>query len=213
MGRLFSARRVGGALLVATSLIWAAHAQEPVHPEGQFSGSQSDATSSRHTPSGKQLFTRSEFGGNGRTCETCHILETGDVTLDHIRTRFLDDPSDPLFRAIDSDDGSGASYDRLLPHATFRVFVDLPPNIRLADDPDATRVALFRSTLPTNNIALDPFIMWDGREPNLPHQALDAFVTTHSRGARTDRRLSGTSALFLTCGRPIRQGRTAAQPS
>jgi hypothetical protein len=177
MGRLFSARRVGGALLVATSLIWAAHAQEPVHPEGQFSGSQSDATSSRHTSSGKQLFTRSEFGGNGRTCETCHILETGDVTLDHIRTRFLDDPSDPLFRAIDSDDGSGASYDRLLPHATFRVFVDLPPNIRLADDPDATRVALFRSTLPTNNIALDPFIMWDGREPNLPHQALDAFVT------------------------------------
>jgi len=177
MGRLFSARRVGGAFLVATSLIWAAHAQEPVHPEGQFSGSQSDATSSRHTPSGKQLFTRSEFGGNGRTCETCHILETGDVTLDHIRTRFLDDPSDPLFRAIDSDDGSGASYDRLLTHATFRVFVDLPPNIRLADDPDATRVALFRSTLPTNNIALDPFIMWDGREPNLPHQALDAFVT------------------------------------
>jgi cytochrome c peroxidase len=177
MGRLFGARRVGVALLVATSLIWAAHAQEPVHPEGQFSGLQPDATSSRHTRSGKQLFTRSEFGGNGRTCETCHTLETGDVTLDHIRTRLLEDPSDPLFRAIDSDDGSGANYDRLLTHATFRVFVDLPSNIRLADDPGATRVALFRSTLPTNNIALDPFIMWDGREPDLPHQAFDAFVT------------------------------------
>jgi cytochrome c peroxidase len=177
MGRLFGARRVGVALLVATSLIWAAHAQEPVHPEGQFSGSQPDAMSSRHTRSGKQLFTRGEFGGNGRTCETCHTLETGDVTLDHIRTRFLEDPLDPLFRAIDSDDGSGASYDRLLTHATFRVFVDLPSNIRLADDPGARRVALFRSTLPTNNIALDPFIMWDGREPDLPQQAFDAFVT------------------------------------
>jgi cytochrome c peroxidase len=177
MGRLFSARRVGGALLVATSLIWAAHAQEPVHPEGQFSESQPDAMSRRHTRSGKQLFTRSEFGGNGRTCETCHTLETGDVTLDHIRSRFFEDPSDPLFRAIDSDDGSGASYDRLLTHATFRVFVDLPSNIRLADDPGATRVALFRSTLPTNNIALDPVIMSDGREPDLPHQASDAFVT------------------------------------
>jgi cytochrome c peroxidase len=177
MGRLFSARRVGVALLVATSLIWAAHAQEPVHPEGQFSESQPDAMSSRHTRSGKQLFTRSEFGGNGRTCETCHTLETGDVTLDHIRSRFFEDPSDPLFRAIDSDDGSGASYDRLLTHATFRVFVDLPSNIRLADDPGATRVALFRSTLPTNNIALDRVIMWDGREPDLPHQAFDAFVT------------------------------------
>jgi cytochrome c peroxidase len=177
MARIFGARRVGVALLVAASVIWAAHAQEPVRYEGQFSGSQPDATSSRHTRSGKQLFTRGEFGGNGRTCETCHTLETGDVTLDHIRTRFVEDPSDPLFRAIDSDDGSGVAYDRLLTHATFRVFVDLPSNIRLADDPGATRVALFRSTLPTNNIALDPFIMWDGREPDLPHQAFDAFVT------------------------------------
>jgi cytochrome c peroxidase len=30
---------------------------------------------------------------------------------------------------------------------------------------------------PTNNIALDPIIMWDGREAELPHQALNALVT------------------------------------
>src|SRR5262245_47561117 len=41
----------------------------------------------------------------------------------------------------------------------------------------ATRVGLFRSTLPTNNVGLDPFIMWDGRESNLPHQALGALIT------------------------------------
>jgi hypothetical protein len=128
-------------------------------------------------PSGRHLFTRAEFRGNGRTCVTCHSLRTGDITLDHIETRFAENPFDPLFRAIDSDDGTGATYHRLLTHATFRVFVDLPANIRLADDPAATRVALFRSTLPTNNIALDPFIMWDGRERDLAHQALSALVT------------------------------------
>jgi len=126
---------------------------------------------------GARLFVQGEFGGNGRTCVTCHTLRTGDVTLDHIRERFADDARDPLFRPIDSDDGRGTSYNRLLTHATFRVFVSLPANIRLVDDPSATRVALFRGTLPTNNIALDPVIMWDGREPDLPHQAFDAFVT------------------------------------
>jgi len=126
---------------------------------------------------GRRLFIRGEFGGNGRTCVTCHSVRTGDITLEQIQARFARNLIDPLFRAIDSDDGAGASYNRLLTHATFRVFVDLPANIQLADDPAARRVALFRSTLPTNNIALDPTIMWDGREPNLPHQALSALLT------------------------------------
>src|SRR5262245_21960801 len=131
-------------------------------------------------PSGRLLFIRGEFGGNGRTCVTCHSLRTGDITLDHIQTRFAENPLDPLFRAIDSDDGTGATYNRLLTHATFRVVVDLPANIQLADDPAARSVKLLRSTLPTNNIALDPIIMWDGREPDLPHQALSA-LRTHSQ--------------------------------
>ena len=126
---------------------------------------------------GRRLFIRGEFGGNGRTCVTCHSVRTGDITLEHIQARFARNPLDPLFRAIDSDDGKGTTYNRVLTHATFRVFVDLPANIQLADDPTARRVALFRSTLPTNNIALDPFIMWDGRESDLPHQALIALLT------------------------------------
>jgi len=145
--------------------------------------SMASVASTPHLRSGKQLFTHGEFGGNGRTCVTCHSLRTGDITLEHVQERFADNPFDPLFRPIDSDDGAGGSYDRLLGHATFRVFVDLPANIRLADDPSAARVALFRSTLPTNNIALDRFIMWDGREPNLPHQALSALIT-HSEITR-----------------------------
>jgi len=132
---------------------------------------------SKKVESGRHLFIHGEFGGNGRTCVTCHSLRTGDVTLEHIQGRFAENPLDPLFRAIDSDDGTGGSYNRLLMHSTFRVFVNLPSNIQLADDPTASRVALFRSTLPTNNIALDPFIMWDGRETNLPDQALSALIT------------------------------------
>ena len=126
---------------------------------------------------GRRLFISGEFGGNGRTCVTCHSVRTGDITLEHIQARFARNPLDPLFRAIDSDDGKGTTYNRVLTHATFRVFVDLPANIQLADDPTARHVALFRSTLPTNNITLDPFIMWDGRESDLPHQALSALLT------------------------------------
>lgn len=29
---------------------------------------------------GKRLFTTETFGGNGRTCATCHSLETGTVS-------------------------------------------------------------------------------------------------------------------------------------
>jgi cytochrome c peroxidase len=162
MSRTFVARAGAGTLLLATSLAWATSGQETLEEPGQF---------------GTSLFIDGEFGGNGRTCMTCHTVRTGDITREHIQARFAEDPFDPLFRPIDSDDGTGASYNRVLTHATFRVFVDLPPNIQLADDPAATRVALFRSTLPTNNIALDPFIMWDGREPDLLQQALSALVT------------------------------------
>src|SRR5262252_7596530 len=164
------------ALLLATSMAWIMHGQEIHVPPSQISGIDVSA----HGASGAQLFTDGEFGGNGRTCVTCHSLRTGDITLERIQARFAENPGDPLFRPIDSDGGAGVSYSRLLTHGTFRVFVQLPSNIQLADDPGASRVALFRSTLPTNNIALDPFIMWDGREPDLPHQAFDALVT-HSQ--------------------------------
>ena len=72
-------------------------------------------------PNGKKLFEKETFDGNGRTCATCHGKETGSVSPEEAQERFDDDPDDPLFRPIDSDDGVGNSYTRLLTDATIRV--------------------------------------------------------------------------------------------
>jgi cytochrome c peroxidase len=55
------------------------------------------------------------------------------------------------------------------------VKIDLPPNVSLADDPSARSITLRRG-IPTtlNTPALDPVLMWDGREPNLESQARNA---------------------------------------
>ncbi|MFT3791089.1 MAG: hypothetical protein QM741_08425 [Rudaea sp.] len=133
---------------------------------------------------GMRVFSQETFGGNGRTCETCHALGSGTFGLADARERYAKNPHDPLFRAIDSDDGDGKSYDRLLKYGTVRVTIALPPNVKLADDPNATAVTLFRRNLVTHDVAaLDPVLMWDGRAPDLPFQAQDA-IRTHMQPAR-----------------------------
>jgi len=134
--------------------------------------------------SGAQLFKKETFGGNGRTCDTCHRMPTGTISLKDVQARFSKDPGDPLFRPLDSDDGTGASYERLLTHATFLIPLPLPANVKLADDPTATEVILERGT-PTvrDTAALDPVLMWDGRAPNLEEQALGA-TRTHAEPKR-----------------------------
>ena len=121
---------------------------------------------------GKELFERETFGGNGRTCETCHSKETGTLTLADVQ-RVIDkaDPDDPLLihDALD-DDGVGMS--RIQAHGTFRTTIPLPPWVSLADDPGATHVTVFRGSPSTlNTPALDPVLLHDGRAPTLPEQA------------------------------------------
>ncbi len=95
---------------------------------------------------GKKLFEQETFGGNGRTCETCHLKETGTLTLADIQ-RIVDkgDPDDPLLQhdALD-DDGVGTT--RVQAHGTFRLTIPLPPWVSLADDPGATHVSVFRGS-------------------------------------------------------------------
>src|SRR5687767_26650 len=119
-------------------------------------------------PDGERLFVRETFGGNGRTCRTCHSEETGTVSPLDAEKRFQKDPSDPLFLHDGSDDGLGHGVSRMLDSATILMTIPLPPNVKLADDPTATSVVVRRGIPSTINMpALDPVIMLDGRQPNL----------------------------------------------
>ena len=130
--------------------------------------------------SGQQLFDTATFGGNGRSCATCHEeLFGGALSPERAQDRFDGNPNDPLFRALDGDNGTGASYARLLTQATIRIHMSLPPTVHAHDDPGATSVVLNRGVPTFLNVpALDPVLMSDGRAPDLTAQALDA-VNTH----------------------------------
>ncbi len=125
----------------------------------------------------RRLFTTETFGGNGRTCDTCHSLTsgTGTVSPEDAQDRYRRNPRDPLFLFDGSDDGQGHGVTRMLTDATILITLPLPPNVTLADNPSARTVTLRRG-IPTihNTPALDPVLMLDGREPNLPTQALHA---------------------------------------
>ena len=59
---------------------------------------------------GQRLFEVETFGGNGRTCLTCHSRETGTVSPADARRRFLADRNDPLFVHDGSDDDNGDGF-------------------------------------------------------------------------------------------------------
>jgi hypothetical protein len=124
---------------------------------------------------GRRLFTKETFGGNGRTCATCHSLDTGTVSPDDAQKRFRANPRDPLFLFDGSDDGQGRGVSRILQDATILITIPLPPNVSLGDDAAARSVVLRRAIPSTHNTpALDRILMLDGREPDLPTQALHA---------------------------------------
>jgi cytochrome c peroxidase len=141
------------------------------------------------TESGKRLFSTETFGGNGRTCRTCHSSETGTVSPQDARNRLRKDFRDPLFVFDGSDDGQGNGVRRMLDEATVLVEIPLPPSVRLGDDPNARSVLLARG-IPTtlNTPARDPVLMLDGRDPELQTQALHA-IQRHAQVTRLIPRL------------------------
>jgi hypothetical protein len=131
---------------------------------------------------GKRLFETATFGGNGRTCETCHSKATGTVSPADALKRFHQNPSDALFVGDGSDDGDGHGVSRMLADATVLIAIPLAPNVTLADDPAARSVVLRRGIATTlNTPALDPVLMLDGRQPTLAGQAAGA-IRDHARG-------------------------------
>src|SRR4051812_25318670 len=134
---------------------------------------------------GRFLFDTETFGGNGRTCATCHSRQTGTFSIAEAQKRFAKDPNDPLFRPLDSDNRDGQSYNRLLSTGTVRIDVPLPPNVKLLANPSARTASFFRATPTVKNVTtLQSFLMFDGRESSsdLPHQALSA-VHQHTQNS------------------------------
>lgn len=134
---------------------------------------------------GQFLFRHETFDGNGRTCQTCHTVQTGALSPAQVEAAWQQDPTGPLFRALDSDDGvSGTSYNRLRSDATVLVHIPLPDGWTLVDDPAATSVT-FRRGIPTivNTAALDPILMYDGRNSSLQEQAAGA-INAHAEPGR-----------------------------
>jgi cytochrome c peroxidase len=165
------ARRTTTRALTAIGIVWLAAVV------GSAQGTAADPV-----PRGKRLFEEATFGGNGRTCDTCHSKHTGTVSPREAQDRFQKDQDDPLFRHDGSDDGLGHGVSRMLEDATVLVTVPLAPNVWVADDPSARSVVLRRGIASTlNTPVLDPVLMLDGRHSDLESQAAGA-INEHARG-------------------------------
>jgi len=144
------------------------------------------------------------LGTNGRTCFTCHQPQTGwTISAASARARFArSHGSDPLFRRVDgatcpSDKVSTladkrAAYQLLTSKGLIRIGLAMPPatefEVTAVSDPyncntnpvtgltspTSGTVSVYRRPLPATNLNFLSAIMWDGREPSLAHQALDA---------------------------------------
>jgi hypothetical protein len=186
-------------------------------------------SASRTTDEGRRLFRKETFGGNGRTCETCHSKNSGTISPADVQERLQTNPSDPLFLHDGLDDGVSGTF-RITQHATIRIVRPLPPNIKIAGNPSATSVVLLRGVPGTlNTPALDPALMYDLRARTLGDQALGA-IHDHAQNTvepieeqlaliaefqRTDSRFFSSDALedFARGGPPpaLPKGTTASE--
>jgi hypothetical protein len=150
---------------------------------------------------GQRLFDHETFGGNGRTCRTCHSGSDGTIDPQEVTER-LANPSDPLFVHDGLDDFvSGTS--RIAAQATILIERELPPGIVLLDDPSATSVVFARGVPSTvNTPALDAALMYDMRDIDLRGQASGA-IDRHAQAAvsPTASELEAIAAFQQTEGR------------
>jgi cytochrome c peroxidase len=152
------------------------------------------------------------LGTNGRTCFTCHQPQNGwTVSAAGVQARFYASfGTDPIFRLVDgatcpSDDVSSIdakrqAYSLLLSKGLIRIGLQVPATaqFRIAsiDDPHNCNtnpvtgltspttgtVSIYRRPLPATNLGFLSTIMWDGREPSLQQQAIDA-TRIHAQAA------------------------------
>ena len=165
------------SLATALSAVALAACQAPAGDSGENTGESGLAVHQNPKKEGKRLFEEETFGGNGRTCETCHSKKTGTLSPQDVQALFAKNPNHPLFLHDGSDDLQGNGVSRILSDATILVELPLPPGVTLLDDPVATSVVVRRG-IPTtlNTPALDDVLMYDGRHDTLEDQALSAIA-------------------------------------
>jgi cytochrome c peroxidase len=146
------------------------------------------------------LYHNETFGGNGRTCTSCHLFNVGngnpddnnfDLSIEDVEVAFAANPLGPLFRELDSDDGLSAAeggvngdFSKLLSMANVRIPLGLHGNVTVLDDgsplisDDARTVTVWRSTPTSENITFDRHLTWDGRfGDDLERQFTEAVIT------------------------------------
>jgi cytochrome c peroxidase len=144
------------------------------------------------------------LGTNGRTCFTCHQPQFGwTVSAAGVADRFTASAgTDPIFRLVDGatcpnvDVSTFAAkqqaYKLLISKGLIRIGLPIPAGAEFSvtavndpyqcntnpvtglTSPTSGIVSTYRRPLPSTNLAFLSGIMWDGREPSLSNQAVDA---------------------------------------
>jgi hypothetical protein len=146
------------------------------------------------------------LGTNGRTCFSCHQPQDGwTISAASVSARFeASGGDDPLFRLVDgatcpTDDISDLpakrkAYKLLIDRGLIRVAIRLPGTITVTNvddpygcttliNPTTGTLSMYRRPLPAANLGFLTAIMWDGREPSLSMQAMDATLI-HAQAQR-----------------------------
>ncbi|MEQ1620839.1 MAG: S8 family serine peptidase [Methylococcales bacterium] len=145
----------------------------------------------------------SKLGGNGRSCNTCHLPEEAwTFTPAHAQQLAISHPSDPLFAPVDGSDcpptSSSQSPDarlsgHLVNHGLIRVQLGIPETadfaLASASNPQNCQIPagnvgiskqlfLFRRPLPPTNLIFRSTLMWDGRKSLQPIATGQNFANT-----------------------------------
>lgn len=174
----------------------------PIIPRFEIDGDPSGSVAT-FQPNGATVTANNPFfqnlGTNGRTCFTCHQPQTGwTVSAASVRARFAaSGGSDPIFRLVDgatcptADVSTLAAKERayklLNDKGLIRIAIPMPAPVQFSvtnvvDPYNCTSLAtpttgvlsMYRRPLPSANLKFLTAIMWDGREPDLAHQSVDA---------------------------------------
>ncbi len=154
------------------------------------------------TATGNPFFAN--LGTNGRTCNTCHnIQDAWSVNATDVQARFTaSNGNDPIFRPVDgatcSNDNVSTlaakqtAYTLLLSRGLIRIGLPIPSTTQYAvtvnsdtfhcntntstglTSSTSGTMSVYRRPLPAANLDFLTGIMWDGREPTLSQQAIDA---------------------------------------